>query len=235
MKRIFLKLEILNSTNLLIPFDLNNKISSWIYSIVGDKMPMLHDSENPKNFCFSNISLSKKEITKNGLMLLSKNAALIVSSTNCDFITHFLESIELNSRRPYQIGDIFFKIVDIKEDSIFPTANTFFMETITPICINYKVDKKHIYINPIDHKELYIQQLKKNILSKTTIDESIDLEIISNTIKHKSIKIKNGYVKAYHFSFMVSGSPEIIKHNYYSGFGVKNSQGFGLTNILMSN
>ena len=234
MSRLIIHLKILKIGDLVIKFDLNHNIFGFISSLIKEDFPYLHDSRDPKEFCFSHMILKNHKVIKGvGIKVNSEEACLVISSSRQDII----DSIKNNifNQTINQIDNILFKVSSIKENNNFPNSNAFEFETVSPICINYKTaDKKYeTYSSPKKDIDMFISQLKKNMLRKSKLEEGIiHIDILTETIREKLIQVKNQKIKCYHFKFMVVGDNELIKNSFYSGFGVKNSQGFGLTDIL---
>ncbi len=102
--------------------------------------------------------------------------------------------------------------------------------------------KKTYYYSPLE-KEFY-RLIKLNLLKKynsfylTNLSEdsfnfNLELDYFDYKKHYKVIIYKGNYViKGFYGNFIVSGDRDIIKFAYDVGLGAKNSQGFGMFDIL---
>jgi CRISPR-associated endoribonuclease Cas6 len=136
----------------------------------------------------------------------------------------------------YKIDNVVFKIKSIKFDSEKISSNVVGLRTISPICIaknhindNGKKIKKFLSPSDNDYNEYFI----KNFLGANNID--VFLEIDKSSIKKKKIELFDNKqtVNAYIFDFFIKCDDiDLLNKNYFDGFGSKNSQGFGLVQLI---
>jgi len=235
MKKLFLELKIipnLNNRDNIISYDLNYQISSFLYhNFIGEDV---HNITRPKGFTFSLVFDSYTNIKGKGFKLDSDRALLIVSSVNEEIINKI---IRYESNYTYNIEKLYFNIVNHKVDEDVIVHNMLHLRTISPICINKKniINEKIIQRFSTPNDSDYIELLKKNIIAKNGFKNcNVDVHIIQETIKPKDVKLKfNQTIKAFMFDFFIKiDDLETLNKNYFSGFGVKNSQGFGMVEIL---
>ena len=91
-------------------------------------------------------------------------------------------------------------------------------------------------LSPTDNK--FYKNLEKNLMKKYSIyfdksDDNCKVNFkVSNVLRSTRRKIKNTFHTAYYLEFVAYGNPDLIKLGYDSGFGEKNSMGFGMVEII---
>lgn len=237
MKRIFIELKLKNIGNKIISFNQNHKISSFIYSLLKTEYPELHDSKIKNKFTFSHLMSNDIKIIKGvGIKLLSESVVLIVSTSDEKMVDCFLNAIDYSET--YRIEDVYFTIKKVKLDSDKIDSHTIHFRTITPICLTKSrvIEGKlsgQRFLSPND--EDYLEYLKKNIQEKIGVSENMEIYILPETVKSKSVELikNNQTVKAYNYDFMIKlDNPTLLNKCYFDGFGIKNSQGFGMVQII---
>lgn len=114
------------------------------------------------------------------------------------------------------------------------------IRTLSPITVYRTFDrddgrKFYRYYNPVE--EEFHQLLKENIRKKYEIisGKSIDkLQFDLQPLKFwkKLLKYKGIVIEAYDGKFLLNTDPEVFQTVYDAGIGAKNSQGFGMIEIL---
>ncbi|MFI3212729.1 MAG: CRISPR-associated endoribonuclease Cas6 [Eubacteriales bacterium] len=155
------------------------------------------------------------------------NEILYHSFLNTDFITLYNQTIPVTN--------------------IVATAHTVTKSSIkikmkSPLCVSktiYENDKKiTLYSTPLDSDfSTLIQQnfLRKYTAASATHDmEKIQLQPISIGTKDKYVtKFKNSiYITGWKGIYQLEGSPESLTFLYNVGLGARNSQGFGMFDII---
>lgn len=232
MSRVYLNLKFATKRN-YVDFNLNHKISSFIYSVISSDYKELHEQGKNK-FTFSNIMYESFKVLKNVIQVNSDRAALIISSHDKKFIEDFLKNLDKN--KVYVIDNLVFKISDIKVDSTELKNDLVLMKTITPVVIDKKDEKgKRVYLSPNDSefKDFFLKNLIKKTETNINLGDII-FEINQKSVKRKSIKLKeNQTVKGHEFEFILKCSDlNLLNKAFYSGFGSKNSAGFGMVQVV---
>jgi len=73
---------------------------------------------------------------------------------------------------------------------------------------------------------------KYQIIYKQSIDESINIMPLSARNRERIIKYKGTIIKAWDGLYQLDGNPELIRVAYECGLGAKNSQGFGMWEVI---
>lgn len=116
------------------------------------------------------------------------------------------------------------------------------IKTLSPITIyktilNEKGKKFYQYFNP--QEEEFYNQIKENIRKKYEIitgKNLKDFEFKMNPIQTKKtlIQYKDFIIEGYDGEFLIEVKPEIFKAVYDAGLGAKNSQGFGMIELIQN-
>ena len=110
------------------------------------------------------------------------------------------------------------------------------IQAISPIVAYQTSEDGHtLYYSPDDPEWLrLIQANTMHKLEALQLDEDPTVQIIplSDTLKKQVTRFKGFYVTGWKGQFALSGSPQVISALYHVGLGAKNSQGFGMFNIL---
>ncbi|OFY44295.1 MAG: CRISPR-associated endoribonuclease Cas6 [Bacteroidetes bacterium GWF2_40_14] len=235
-----------------LPINYQYELSSWIYKVLNEGDPIFSEwlhfkgyksKEKPfKLFTFSNLIIPFYKISGDRIDILSNSVKLIISFLPDEAISPFITGL-FKERRAI-IGDKFSQVVlevseiislpkiEIRERMTFKTISPLFVDEEDPI----QGYPKHIAPNA----ENYSQLLHSNLLekyrafqNKEVADNCPDTKIrIIGQPMSKLIEIKSGTpqmtkIRAYNFTFEITGSRELIEVGYYGGFGRLGSQGFG--------
>ncbi|WP_029522369.1 CRISPR-associated endoribonuclease Cas6 [Persephonella sp. KM09-Lau-8] len=159
------------------------------------------------------ISSSVSDITKNlGETFIKKDKVVLGRNTL------FLESIEIEP------------LPEFKEE--------FYIKTLSPITVyrtfeNGKKYYRYYFPQEKDFNELIRKNLAKkyNIITGKEI-EDFPIEIQPKNIKKVLFKYKDFPIEAYEGIFKIKTNPEMFKVVYDAGLGAKNSQGFGMIEVV---
>ncbi|MCX7760368.1 MAG: CRISPR-associated endoribonuclease Cas6 [Hydrogenothermaceae bacterium] len=120
-------------------------------------------------------------------------------------------------------------------------TSTFRVRTLSPITTYQTLEKENSkkfyrFYNPSDPMFNYL--IKENIRRKYEVITSKNLEDFNFDIKpidkvrKALIKYKDFTIEAYDGEFEINTDPEIFKTVYDAGLGAKNSQGFGMIEVI---
>lgn len=228
--RIEIGMDIINYRDLLVPYNLNREISSFLYSILQVSYNDLHDSIIKKDFCFSNIIFNKCKYNKT-IELTNNKGLLLVSSIDNNKIESIFTGLNAQKNTLHKIGNVLFFIKYVKKyrDNIELSAEKFKLSLITPIIIS---DLDHnnkpcfIDISNSNYMNLLSNNISK-IIGRTITNNDIN---ISN-IKRKALEYKGIKLICYLYDIDIVCSEEEINQIYYQGIGSKTGLGFGMLKI----
>lgn len=254
--RFRLTLELTDRTRNILPLNYQYELSAWIYRVIHSGSPefstWLHnqgftnDRKQFRLFTFSNLLIPKLQIVQDRLIIQSVHVELIISMFPLDMIQHFITG--LFSDQELRLGDqqsqVPMKVIVVEavQEPEFSTRMSF--RAVSPLLISLKLpDEKYArYLAP-DHAEyatLFFRNLEEKLHAFEGLTENIPatpctFKLLSEP-KKKGITIKTGTPEqtkliSYKFDFELSAPADLIRFGYYTGFGEKNSMGFGCAEV----
>ncbi|MBR2024945.1 MAG: CRISPR-associated endoribonuclease Cas6 [Clostridia bacterium] len=225
-----------------LPIASNEVIQGLIYHAIGvdnKYSTQVHDGGNTfdgrnyKLFTFGELK-GKYEVQGKTITYLS-SVTLKIRANDSYFIKLLYFYFTRNSN--VRLGN---NIVTVKEVNISDyhiTENQIEIRTLSPITIYATNDEgKTTYYTPNDKEfyQLIINNAYRKYQSCVGEKEDLTLEIFTlPTQKYvkRATSFKSTYITAYHGSFILKGTPELLDFLYHTGLGSKNSQGFGMFQI----
>lgn len=229
-----------------------HKIQGFVYNMLREKFPELHNKKGYKFFCFSNIFPYGSGKMREGEI---KN--FIISSPSQKIIDTIVEFLSKNEGKTVNIGENLFSIKSWKVFNVsLPTKNVR-ISTATPIIIRIpermyeaygipkeKRKKSYVYWRPEYSFKAFAKQLSENLIKKfndfygTKIQ---DYNLFEHFIFKKSVNLRlviegksygaSGSLWDFHWSYMDPVQRKIIEFGLDAGFGERNSFGFGFVNL----
>ena len=227
----------------------NSEFARWLHE-VGYSVKGKHF----KHFTFSKIGLRRFRRLNGGLLILDRTVDFHISFLTEKGIESFLTGMFLNQNMEISDGRLksrfFIEQVEALPEPEFSNKMSF--RTTSPIClskpviVNEKPGKD--FLHP-SHPE-YGRRLMENLVFKYLSYEHIEAEFDEQSkfmknfqfkwyepCKSRLATIKEGSkeetrIRGYLYGFDLAAPPELLRIGYYSGFGEKNSLGFGYVEIM---
>ena len=239
--KVFLKLN----TELTLPINYNHILQGIIYhsasSVDSTQKKKLHDegvavenysSTKFKLFSFSKI-IGKYKISEKNI-IFSDNIFFEIRSADPYFIFLIYEGFKKNGIRFKD--KVLIPKLEICNKII--TNNNIYIQTLSPIiAIKNSEDGKKEFLSPMSND--FASYINNNFINKYTSlygnppKSNIDLMVADITYKDKCVtNFKDIYLTAWNGTYFLNGEPEMLTFLYNVGLGSKNSQGFGLFNII---
>lgn len=185
-----------------------------------------------KLFSFSKILGEYKIVSKT--ICFTKSIFFEIRSIDSYFIHIIYEGFQKNGIRFK--GKLFKP--DLKIENKIITDNSIHVQTLSPIvAIKKSDDNKTHYLTPLDND--FITYINNNFSKKYQSyynnypNSEIDIVVSDVSYRDKCVtKFKEIYITAWNGKFYINGEPEYLTFLYNVGLGSKNSQGFGLFNII---
>jgi CRISPR-associated endoribonuclease Cas6 len=237
---------------LKLPINYNHILQAFILQLIDDAeyRRFLHNegytfqNRNYKMFTFSKLNGRFCVDNSEKTIEFFDNVSLKISAHDENIIRYcadsllFKDEFELLNQK-ITVEKIEYENQDIKNNKIY-------IKTLSPITVYSTVinnsSKKTIYYTPLD--EQFPKLIKDNLIKKylafynlnegdITFDDSFIIKEKNNS-KSKMIitYYKNFLIKAWNGIFEIQGDPKLLKIGYDAGFGSKNSQGFGLVELM---
>jgi len=254
--RFKLNLSLINRNQNVLPVNYQYELSAWIYKVINHSDPVfarwLHDkgfSDDKKQFrlfAFSNLIVPQFEIVRDRLMIQSNLIGLIISTLPEETIQHFVSGVFCD--REFILGDrissVGFRIDSIEALSAPVFTDEMSFRSLSPLFVSGKVEGRQYAQHFSPENEGYLQLMMNNLKVKYKVftgSESIfdvqnsAFELLSPP-KQKGITIKAGTPQqsklvGYQYNFKLKADAALLRMGYYTGFGEKNSMGFGCCEI----
>lgn len=241
-----IELSSMNEELIVLPIHYNSVVQGLIYSIVQDEMPQVHDDgfdmggRTFRFFTFSRV-LGKVEYFKNGQIAFRSPVKVMVASPLEQFIVILAknllncESIMLGSNKVFLRALSALPLPDfssgkVKVKAISPI--TAYSTLLTP-----DGKKKTYYYHPREQefKDMVQNNLKKKAAYFYSNLEELPFSFRTLKVSNRDAKIiyyKNFVIKGWLGLYEIEGEPKLLKMAYSSGLGAKNSQGFGMIDVV---
>jgi len=250
--RFRLTFALTGSKENILPLNYQYELSSWIYRILNAADPAfagwLHDQgytddrKQFKMFTFSNLIIPLRRVQGDRLEIRTPEISLIISMLPSDMIRHFITGIFQDQL--FTLGDrltrVPLKVVSV-EGLLEPEfSGHMSFAALSPLLISFKYpeDRYARYLKPDDpfYPVLFFRNLKEKFRTLNGNDMPFNekdgrFELLTDPRK-KGILIKSGTpqeskIIGYQYDFRLTAPAELLRLGYYTGFGEKNSMGFG--------
>lgn len=238
-----------------IPLNYNYAVSALIYKTIAESSPEFAQTLHEKGFIvgektFKLFTFSRFE-TKDAfidfrskrIFLNNPYIKLQVSSPIDEFLKNFVFGTFTQQTFHIDKSDFILDSAETIEETEITEEMNF--RALSPITESIRNDKNEtVYLLPnVDWSEIITRNLQRKyeaLYGKTLPDAKVEWkwneEYFADERKQrkaeKLIDIKGIKVRGWLAPFSVKGDRELIKLGYETGFGNKNSQGFGMAEIL---
>ncbi len=213
------------------PYWLASAVIKKLDEINPDLADLIHSHRGFKHYTLSNLILQDQKKSNDGLQF--KNAIFYISSPMKEFIKKFSGGFLTNP--DFSLGHTEFTVEgvelvekeDFKENMVFQTISPIYVKTRRKV--EGELTDWDLY--PTDgkfYRELYNNLVRryKDFHGKEPSDDFFEIEDVY-THKRRRYTINGDNRRCSEMVFEVSGCEEVVEFAYQSGFGQKNSMGFG--------
>ena len=242
-----IKITLDSKDNIILPLGHHAALQGFIYSIIKSNpeySEFLHNegygnsAHRYKLFVFSTLRGHHKII--NNKIIFTDKICLEIRSPKNDFCDILLKSLQTSDslelfRQPIALTECSFSKKTITEEDI----NIRMLSPITLSTTEYENEKKHTrYIMPTDSD--FNNALNHNLQSKYEAftghkcTSDVSLTPLSFSEKDKYVTKFNNriYINAWNGDYRLQGPSELLTFLYDTGLGSRNSQGFGMFDIM---
>jgi CRISPR-associated endoribonuclease Cas6 len=237
-----LTITIKSEQNITLPINYHHIQQSALYSLSGDgdgKTSALHDGGSEylkrvyKLFTFGPFT---GKYTVAGKQIVFHNGIQFeVRSVNYEM----LENIEKNVHQfGLRLGDVsYHNVFTQKTETRFETGQMK-IRMCSPICVYRTLDSGYTnYWNPSDEEfyEAVSDNFRRKYEAATGSAPESGISLCSERVTEKDkylTKYKDIYIEAWKGIYILTGRPEYLNFLYDCGLGSKNSQGFGMFEVL---
>lgn len=230
-------------SGLTFPLHYNNLLQGFIYNMVKDRMPQVHDQgyaageRTFRLFVFSRLMGRVKEI-RDGRIVFSSSVRFKVASPVKDFIEALAEAFL--SAEELHLGNTVFWTGSLALNPLPDFSNSRAMgRALSPVTVystlqNAEGKKKTYYYHPAETE--FGQQVKANLLKKAAalgmeFPPETPLNLKPVNVRGNDLKVvyyKDIVVKGWMGQYELTGEPSLLRLAFSAGIGAKNSQGFGM-------
>ena len=223
---------------LRIPFNYNHQLQSAIYAKLADvgASDFIHNggyrsAHNYKAFVFG--TLNGAHTVADGHFVFNGDIKLEIRSPFFEFCDSIQRSAELSPRM--KLFDTPLDITDIAVANRHFTDGAYRFRANSPVCVfRTEPDGSTTYFSP-DSPEFtkYLLLNFRNKFAAITGKDAPEI-VISPQLRQRKIvtKFKDTWVNGWKGNYKISGSGQALEFLYNTGLGAKNSQGFGLLDVM---
>lgn len=238
--RVLVRFE--NSKEVVLPVSYNYYIESAIYNSLSPQLSaFLHKygfevgKRRFKLFTFSRIFGPYRIV--NSSIKFYGNMSILVSSPLKRFIEEFVNGIM--KRGEIKVGDVVLKVKSVYFPKLPAFKNELTSKTLSPITVYSTLtaangDKKTYFYSPFEKQfsELISKNAikKASFLSKRKVNKGLEFEPLK--MREVFINYKGTVIRGWVGTFKLSGPVTLIRATYEAGLGSKNSEGFGMYEIM---
>lgn len=187
-----------------------------------------------KHFSFSEPK-GKYEIDGREIVFLS-HLTLAVRSADPYLIQLLFTYFTTNKQ--VRLGDNTVRVTDLKLGDRRIFADRIEVRTLSPITVYMTDDDGHtVYFSPEEERfyAAVMSNARRKWASYTGSEEGFSLRIRpveGASFVKRSTRFKSTFITAWHGRFILEGAPQVLDFLYQTGLGSKNSQGFGLFDMV---
>ncbi len=226
-----------------LPLQYNETVMGFIYKNINEELAkFLHEEgfhyekRQFKLFTFSRIFGRFNIKPKKEIIEFQQKAYLYISSPLQNFLQQFAEHLVKKGELYLGRNKIFVSEISVSPTPEFSPQIT--IKMLSPLVVystfaKKSGEKKTYYYTPAEREfqDLIKENLRKKYkaLNKSEIDFDFGIEPVKMDKRNeKVIMYKNTVIKGWMGKYKVNAPDEILKLGYDTGFGSKNSQGFGM-------
>ena len=231
-----------SAPKLTIPFNYHHEVQSLIYHLLrDDEEGQWHDNSltygatrHYKLFTFSSLRGPKKIV--NNRLCFERLVYLDVRSVRDDFSDSLLKALQ--QKPPLLLFGQPLAPDSVKTGGISIAADDLQIKMLSPLTIHQTDSSgKTYYFTPLDpaFSEKINENFRRKYMAFSGEESSCGIKIIPGKISAKDKYVttyKGIHITAWRGEYRLSGRPEYLNFLYYCGLGARNSDGFGMFEVL---
>lgn len=229
--------------NIVLPIASNESIQGLLYKAISEDFSYsskMHEEGNRysgRKYKLFTFGEPEGRYTVQGTEIVYLNGIRLTVRSVDPYFIQLLFSY-FTKHEQIQLGNQTLKVgkTEINDERIF--EERIVIRTLSPITAYVTEEDGHtVYYSPNDEKfyESLITNARRKWGSAFGPTEAPSLSIRSSSngryIK-RATRFKSTYITAWHGTFVLEGSPKMLDFLYQTGLGSKNSQGFGMFEVI---
>lgn len=223
-----------------LPLAYNELLQGVIYSCWRDSYPTMHDGgfkasgKTFRLFTFGPLEGVYQVDRKTKTIHLDGTVQFEVRTLFEELIDQIAQKLADDGK--VRLGAHTLPLVNLQSNDRLLFPQRAIIQTASPIVVHQTTDDGHtLYYSPDDPKWLHLIQtntMHKLEALQLAADPTVQIIPLADTLKKHVTQFKGFYVTGWKGQFALSGNPQVISALYHVGLGAKNSQGFGMFNIV---
>jgi len=230
---------------LSLPIHYNYQVQGFLYGNITDELgAFLHDEgfvygkRRFKMFTFSRLR-GEYELRGDRIEFRSPPVRLTISSPYGRFIEEFANTLLRNAE--LELGGHRIHVCSIRVHPELEIGEEVEVKTLSPVVVYSTVHtkegkKKTFYYSPYEteFEDLVDKNLRKKyeaFFGKPARARKLKMEPIKRPVE-KIVKYRETVIKGWMGRFVLKGNRKLLKLGYECGIGSKNSQGFGMVEVV---
>jgi CRISPR-associated endoribonuclease Cas6 len=240
-----LTLEFHSEKEITLPMHYNYYIQSFLYRHISPELgKFLHDygfafeKRRFKLFTFSRLR-GKRYIIRNNRITFEPPVSLTISSPVDKFVNELANTLLHKDKLEFEKNRIFINSIKVHPEP--EIGDTIKIQTLSPITIYSTLrkddgSKKTYFYNPYENEftELIDSNLRKKyeaFYGKKPRMRKLSIQPI-HKFKEHTVTYRGTLIKGWYGKFLLNGNKKLLKFAYDVGLGGKNSQGFGMFEVI---
>ena len=219
---------------IVLPLAYNELVQGMLYNSWRDRYPDLHDEGTFRPFVFGRLEGKSKRDSKKRTILFYDIISLEVRTPYEELLDEC--AIQIARAGSARIGAYTLNVINLQSNDRLFFPQRALIKLRTPVVAYHTLEDGHtVPYSPLDAEWLgLIQQNAQHKAKKLGATYSSQLQAIpyEKTLIKQVTRFKGTFVTGWLGEFMIATDPEILAMLWCCGLGVKNSQGFGLFDVL---
>lgn len=233
----------LSGENISLPLAYSSTIQGFIYNSLTEDSSFAHNlhengySFNKRKFKLFTFGEPRGNYNIVEKQLIYRDKLHLEIRSADDYMMQLMYSYFLKKNRVI-LGDNEVTIDNVTINNKMIFSDQIKVKTLSPITVYTTEDSGHTtYFSPEDEKfyEAVTGNARKKWESYTNDNSRFDFSIMPSENKwsvKRMTRFKDTFITAWHSEFYLKGNIEILNFLYSTGLGSKNSQGFGMFEVI---
>ena len=225
----------------ILPLAYRQYIHGLIYAALSPEISRLHDGgyiydgRAYKLFTFG--QLSGRHTVKDKKIVFTEGIRLEIRSPEPAIIQALLHRFEPGAGAQIGKNTLVVKACELKDEHI--VSSGVLVRAVSPIvCYITKEDGHTVFFSPGEKEfcRMLTMNAKRKYLSCHRAEAGnllFDVSFEGGEVKKQVTEFKGTIITGYFGNFYLSGNPDVVDFLYNTGLGVKNSQGFGMFDLVV--